>query len=69
MERKPRHRAGFLFAARGLRVIRYDNRDTGFFTKFDDAEVPGIASLLLGSKPHLPLRVPYMLRDMTDPVS
>ncbi len=53
-------------AARGLHVIRYDNRDTGFSTKFDDAEVPGIASLLLRRTLHLPLRVPYTLRDMAD---
>lgn len=26
-----------LFAARGLRVVRYDNRDVGMSTKFDDA--------------------------------
>lgn len=53
-------------ASRGYRVIRYDNRDTGFSTKFDGAKVPGIASLLLRSMLRLPMRVPYTLRDMAD---
>lgn len=28
-----------MFAARGLRVVRFDNRDVGFSSKFDDAPV------------------------------
>ena len=51
-------------AARGFQVIRYDNRDTGFSTKFDNAKTPGVASLLLRSLLRLPVRVPYTLRDM-----
>ncbi len=53
-------------ASRGFHVIRYDNRDTGFSTKFDDAEVPGLVPMLLKSALHLPVRVPYTLRDMAD---
>ena len=51
-------------AARGFHVIRYDNRDTGFSTKFEKAKAPGVASLLLRSMLRLPVRVPYTLRDM-----
>jgi len=53
-------------ADRGFRVIRYDNRDTGFSTKFEGARAPGLASLLLRSVLRLPIRVPYTLRDMAD---
>lgn len=53
-------------AARGYRVIRYDNRDTGFSTKFDGQRVPGVASLMLRRILRLPIRVPYTLRDMAD---
>ncbi len=53
-------------AASGFHVIRYDNRDTGFSTKFDNAKTPGVASLLLRSVLRLPVRVPYTLRDMAD---
>lgn len=51
-------------AARGFHVVRYDNRDTGFSTKFDNTKTPGLASLFLRSALRLPIRVPYTLRDM-----
>ena len=50
--------------ARGFRVIRYDNRDTGLSTRFDGVAVPGIKSLLLRSLVRLPVRVPYRIADM-----
>jgi len=53
-------------ASRGYQVIRYDNRDTGFSTKFDGQVAPGVASLLFRSVLRLPIRVPYTLRDMAD---
>ncbi len=53
-------------AERGYRVIRYDNRDTGFSTKFDGRKVPGILSMIIRSALHLPIRVPYRLKDMAD---
>jgi pimeloyl-ACP methyl ester carboxylesterase len=51
-------------ADKGFHVVRYDNRDTGFSTKFDGVKAPGLVSLLLRSTLRLPLRVPYTLRDM-----
>lgn len=50
--------------ARGYFVIRYDNRDVGLSTKFDDAPVPElpalIGAMMTGQKPD----VPYTLNDM-----
>jgi pimeloyl-ACP methyl ester carboxylesterase len=34
-------------ASRGYRVVRYDNRDTGFSTKFGDAKTPSVVSLMI----------------------
>ena len=50
--------------ARGYFAIRYDNRDIGLSTKFDDAPVPElpalIGAMMTGQKPD----VPYSLNDM-----
>ncbi len=53
-------------ASRAYRVIRYDNRDTGFSTKFDGEKTPSVASLFFRSMLRLPIRVPYTLRDMAN---
>ena len=47
-------------AARGHWVIRFDNRDVGLSTKFDQAGIPDIMSLVQGEK----VDVPYKLKDM-----
>src|SRR6185312_8110941 len=49
-----------LLAERGYRVIRFDNRDIGRSTKFDQAGVPSKLDLLLGRR----ATAPYLLRDM-----
>jgi pimeloyl-ACP methyl ester carboxylesterase len=51
-----------LLAARGFFVIRFDNRDVGHSTKFDDAPVPDLMALAGGdaSEAH------YTLDDMAD---
>ncbi len=46
-------------AATGLYVIRYDNRDVGLSTWFDDAGEPELVSLLEGTA-----TAPYSLTDM-----
>jgi pimeloyl-ACP methyl ester carboxylesterase len=51
-------------ASRGYRVVRYDNRDTGFSTKLDGEKTPSVLSLMIRSALRLPVRVPYTLRDM-----
>jgi len=52
--------------AAGYRVIRFDNRDCGLSTHFDEAPIPAvgdvIAALRNGEKP----AVPYTLDDMAD---
>jgi pimeloyl-ACP methyl ester carboxylesterase len=50
-------------AGRGFRVIRYDNRDVGLSTKFDDgpaADAATLAAALTGQ----PVQAPYLLTDM-----
>lgn len=46
--------------ARGYRVIRFDNRDCGLSTHFDDAPVPDLRALQNGQ----PVVLPYTLDDM-----
>ena len=53
-------------AARGYRVVRYDNRDTGFSTKFEGQRAPSIMSMFVRRALRLPIRVPYTLKDMAD---
>ena len=48
-------------AADGYRVIRFDNRDTGLSTWFDDAGVPDLGEVVTGVTPP-----PYTLVDMAD---
>ncbi len=47
-------------AAQGRWVIRFDNRDVGLSTKFDEAGVPNILALVQGT----PVETPYKLKDM-----
>jgi pimeloyl-ACP methyl ester carboxylesterase len=50
-----------LLAARGFRVIRFDNRDAGLSTQID-ARVPNLARAFMG----LRVDAPYLLDDMAD---
>ena len=51
------------FVDRGFRVIRFDNRDIGLSTWFDDVELD-IASALLGVLAGEPVDAPYHLGDL-----
>ncbi|MDA0339483.1 MAG: alpha/beta hydrolase [Proteobacteria bacterium] len=55
-----------LIAEQGFRVIRFDNRDTGFTQKFEEFGVPDFADMLgkvaRGEVPD----APYTLEDMAD---
>lgn len=51
------------FVDRGFRVIRFDNRDVGLSTWFDDVELD-IASAILGVLAGEPVEAPYHLGDM-----
>jgi pimeloyl-ACP methyl ester carboxylesterase len=51
-------------AARGFRVIRFDNRDIGRSTWLDHEPVPNVVALGRAIRKGLPVRVPYGLDDM-----
>ena len=51
-------------AARGFRVIRFDNRDVGLSTSFDASGVPNLLATYLKFFVHLPLTAPYLIDDM-----
>ena len=54
------------FAKSGFFVIRFDNRDVGLSTKFDDAGVPNFVEINTAyAKGEFP-EVPYTLNDMVD---
>jgi pimeloyl-ACP methyl ester carboxylesterase len=53
-------------AARGYWVIRFDNRDIGLSTKFDEAGVPDIISMMWARIQGHPIQAPYTLRDMVE---
>jgi pimeloyl-ACP methyl ester carboxylesterase len=50
-----------MLARRGFYVIRYDNRDVGLSTWFDEAGMPDIGAALAGQG-----SAPYLLADMAD---
>lgn len=54
----------FALAARGFRVVRFDNRDIGLSTWLDDLGVPNIPALAARAALGLPVRAPYTLSDM-----
>ncbi len=55
-----------MLVSRGFRVIRFDNRDTGLSTGFDQAGVPNLAWAAMRHMVRLPVESPYSLRDMAD---
>lgn len=52
--------------ARGLRVVRFDNRDAGLSQGFDALGVPSLPLAGLKHWLHLPLRPPYALAEMAN---
>lgn len=53
-----------MLAARGFRVIRFDNRDIGLSQSFDDLGEPNLPLAALKGALGLPVIGPYHLRDM-----
>ena len=51
-----------LLAQKGLLVIRFDNRDVGLSTKFEQAGIPDIMAAMRGE----PVEPAYTLEDMAD---
>jgi pimeloyl-ACP methyl ester carboxylesterase len=56
-------------AQRGLRVIRFDNRDAGKSTRFDRAGVPDVMAALTRAWLRKPVDAPYRLSDMAGDVA
>ena len=52
-------------AGQGLHVVRFDNRDAGLSTGFDEAGVPDLAAVLGGDLSG----VPYLIEDMAEDAS
>ncbi|HUS68385.1 MAG TPA: alpha/beta fold hydrolase [Kofleriaceae bacterium] len=53
-------------AARGFRVIRFDNRDAGLSTGFDDAGDPDVLRVADDLRRKRPVRAAYHLSDMAE---
>lgn len=53
-------------ASHGYWVIRYDNRDVGLSTKFDDAGIPNMLKMLKASSQGEILESPYSIKDMAN---
>ncbi|HJV71131.1 alpha/beta hydrolase [Ideonella sp.] len=53
-----------LLVARGFRVIRFDNRDSGLSQGFDHLGVPHLGIATLQHMLHWPVKAPYRLIDM-----
>ena len=51
-------------AAKGFRVVRFDNRDIGLSTKLDHLGTPSVAIEAIKYALHLPLKAPYRIDDM-----
>ena len=51
-------------AAKGYWVIRFDNRDVGNSTKFDEAGVPNVLALMQAAQTGGTIAAPYTLSDM-----
>lgn len=53
-------------AGKGYRVIRFDNRDVGLSTKFDEAGVPDVLTVMQAQAQGEAVQAPYTLGDMAD---
>jgi len=53
-------------AAKGFRVIRFDNRDIGLSQKLEGAKAPSLPWQVIRAKIGWPAKVPYTLKDMAD---
>jgi len=55
-----------MLVGHGYHVVRFDNRDVGLSTRFDDRRAPNIPALVLLKTLKLPVFPPYTLDDMTN---
>ena len=55
-----------LLVVRGFQVIRFDNRDIGLSSRFDDQKAPNLMQLMMDNVAGKKISVPYNLSDMAD---
>ena len=55
-----------LLAKKGYFVIRFDNRDSGFSTKFEEAGIPDFQGVIKAAMEGKPVESAYSLDDMAD---
>lgn len=55
-----------MFVDNGFYVIRFDNRDVGLSTKFEEAGVPDIMKEFMAKQQGKPISPPYTVEDMAD---
>lgn len=55
-----------MLVEKGFYVIRFDNRDVGLSTKFDDAGIPNIMKMIQKRLRGKKVESPYSLEDMAD---
>ncbi|MFX1515791.1 MAG: alpha/beta fold hydrolase [Promethearchaeota archaeon] len=53
-------------ASRGYWVIRFDNRDVGLSTKFDEAGIPDLMEMIMKVQQGEEVEAPYKILDMTN---
>lgn len=53
-----------MLAAKGFRVVRFDNRDVGLSTQFDHLGTPRIGLETIKYLLRLPVKAPYLIDDM-----
>jgi proline iminopeptidase len=53
-----------MLAARGFRVIRFDNRDAGLSTQLEHLGTPNVAWNYVKYMLRLPVKAPYLIEDM-----
>ncbi|MEO5694083.1 MAG: alpha/beta hydrolase [Usitatibacter sp.] len=58
-----------MLAARGFRVVRFDNRDAGLTTKLDYLGMPKVALQAVKYALHLPVKASYCIEDMAQDTS
>jgi len=55
-----------LLADSGFFVIRFDNRDSGLSTKFEESGIPDFLATIEAAREGRPVEAPYTLEDMAD---
>lgn len=58
-----------MLAKDNLQVIRFDNRDAGLSTRFDETGIPDMKRIYQAAQEGKPIKTAYTLEDMSDDVA